>query len=170
MKFNEVQEHASSQTSIAQVPAVYKKMKFEPSSAIVDYGCGRYFDTLVQPYIEQTLECQGVGYDLTWQPDKSKVEKFIANNGLDYVVCANVLNVIDDDNVIGMIASDIKLLSQDKDPIIYFGIYEGDRSGIGRATGGDKYQRNMKAREYVPMLERYFSSITVSGNILICRK
>lgn len=62
----------------------------------------------------------------------------------DAIICNNVLNVIENDEIIELILDTIdsyKLPS-------YITVYEGDRTGEGKTTKTGTYQRNMKTKDY----------------------
>lgn len=50
-----------------------------------------------------------------------------------------------------------------------FTIYEGDRSGVGRATKAG-YQRNAKASSYVSSMRKYFDHVEPHGNVILAQK
>ena len=70
------------------------------------------------------------------------------------VVCSNVLNVIDDDSTISQIVMDMANVADRSGGTVYVTVYEGTRSGIGRQTGPDQWQRNEPLRSYL----RFFPS------------
>ena len=61
------------------------------------------------------------------------------------IVCSNVLNVIDSDQVVESIMRRFDKLSQTRD--IFISVYEGDGTGIGKITSKG-YQRNELVSEY----------------------
>jgi len=78
------------------------------------------------------------------------------------VICSNVLNVIDDEDTLrftGIILSHIAWNTGGK---MFVTVYEGDRSGIGRQTGPDQYQRNAPLREYL----KYFPIAEIRSGMI----
>lgn len=74
------------------------------------------------------------------------------------------MNVIDNDEVIKSIIADIKNMKVQA----FFTIYEGNKSGIGKETKKNCWQRNEKVVDYIPMLREFYSTVIRDGNILIC--
>jgi len=81
-------------------------------------------------------------------------------------VCSNVLNVINDDDAITEVIRDIDSIKGNCTDV-YFTIYEGDKSGIGKETSKG-YQRNQKAESYIELLKSFFGEVSKSGNIIHC--
>lgn len=148
------QTFTSAGTSInsKRLPAVYGRVRFAPGSAVLDFGCGRYVD-----HIQAALP-RGVVY-LPWdpynQPDrvndstKRRLWAGIRSGRPLCVVCSNVLNVIDDDDTVQSIARELTFLADRSGGAVYVTVYEGNRSGAGRQTGPDSYQRNAPLRDYL---------------------
>lgn len=57
---------------------------------------------------------------------------------------------------------------------IIFKIYEGDKSGIGKITKNDCYQRNEKTENYVQMITEQFNNfnflVQKKGLFIICTR
>ena len=152
------QTYTSKATSInrSKLPAVYNKAIFS-APFVFDYGCGKYTD-----HIRQHLNGQGrelFPYDPYNQPKEINDESLqrmnlcsLTNIPVD-VVCSNVLNVIDSEYEIETIAQNIMNIVTITNGFGFVTVYEGDRSGIGRATGTDQYQRNEPLKSYL----KYFS-------------
>lgn len=119
-----------------------KKLRENPSfngkPVILDYGAGKYTD-----HIRRFCETRGFIY-----------KAFDPYNGSDWdwdlyvpdvIVCSNVLNVIREDEVINEIHNYITSYN-----CVYFiTTYEGDKTGVGRATKEDCWQRNQKLSSYL---------------------
>ena len=74
------------------------------------------------------------------------------NGYFDTIYCTNVLNVIYDAyNILEIIENIAKLLKIDG--IAIFTMYEGDKSGIGKETKPDCWQRNSKTKAYTWLFE-----------------
>lgn len=152
------QKYTSANTSINKnrLPAIYGKLIPFLTDAgihganIFDYGCGRYTD-----HIKKAMENNGHvwhGYDKFNQSPEHNAEAldFANSNLMTVTVCSNVLNVIDSDDVVREVMADCLRIAGGG--VVMFTIYDGDRSGIGRQTGFDSYQRNQKLREYIQYL------------------
>ena len=146
------QSFTSANTSINKdkLPAIYGKLDKLGihDCSIIDYGCGRYTS-----HIDMWCSLRNIRYypyDKFNKPESVNHES-IESAKSDYLsgenviaVCSNVLNVIDSDDVVQGIVNELKTFSN----VAYVTIYEGDKSGIGRQTGKDMYQRNEKLKDY----------------------
>ena len=165
-----MQTFTSSATSInrTKLPAVYGKTCFS-SAVVLDYGCGKYTD-----HIRDCLRMQGcvmLPYDPFNQPvhvnlismnyvDRCKKEHVPVD-----VVCSNVLNVIDSDGEVSRICHCLEGIATATGGTAYITVYEGDRSGVGRQTGKDQYQRNENLRDYL----RFFHRATIRNGMIIVK-
>lgn len=148
------QTFTSAGTSInsKRLPAIYSRVRFAPGSAVFDYGCGRYTD-----HIRAALP-RGVSY-LPWDPynkpdsvnnsTKRRLWAGIHSGRPLYILCSNVLNVIDDDEEVERIGRVLVHLADCSGGTVYVTVYEGDRSGAGRQTGPDSYQRSAPLLDYL---------------------
>ena len=161
-------------TSIKQVPALFNKVYMPIEGTILNFGCGRYPDLVEEafplhsfmhfdPYFDRVEENEAYVHtdlmDMLWYVGTEK--KF----GGVVVMCANVLNVLTDDELKDTIMT-LNILAFEGF-LVHISIYEGDRSGVGKKTSRG-YQRNQKAVEYT----RYFDGLFVKrkGNILTVSK
>ena len=164
------QLYTSARTSInsGRLPAVYSKARFD-SHFVLDYGCGKYTD-----HIREHLRRQGcilLPYDPYNQPqevNEHTIKAIWQAIDLRYpldVVCSNVLNVINDDTTVRFIAETIENIVEKTDGTAYITVYEGDRSGHGRQTGTDQYQRNEPLRNYL----RFFRNGIIKNGMIVIR-
>lgn len=160
------QLHTSAPTSInaTRLPRAYKvAMNMADMRAdirtMLDYGCGRYTDHLTT--------CASM-HALTWAGyDPFNYPTNIDGQTFDMIVCANVLNVIDSDDVILDILH--KIASHMRPGgVAVITVYEGDKSGVGRETMQDCYQRNAKMKDYIQYLNRIFGCINIVNGAFIC--
>lgn len=87
--------------------------------------------------------------------------------GVDTSSAMNVLNVIDDDMDMEMVVAQ-SALPLKKGGIAVFQVYEGDRSGVGKYKKDfTQYQRNMKGKDYVPYVSKYYNEVYSRGNVII---
>lgn len=147
------QKYTSANTSINcnQLPTAFSK--YTPYGYVMDYGCGKFINMI-------KLHCNENGakyfpYDKYNQDEgTNKATLLVAKrHGFDKVYCCNVLNVIDDESEIWNILYNIFQYCNNHGTII-IQIYEGNKSGIGKATKKDCYQRNEKTEEYT----KYFGA------------
>lgn len=165
------QTYTSKATSInsARLPAVYGKAPLS-ASLVFDYGCGKHTD-----HIEEYVKAQHKVY-LPYDPynqteDTNRVSVTIVLNAMYArfpvdIICSNVLNVIDDEDEIRKIANHIQEIASATGGTGYVTVYEGDRSGSGRQTGTDQYQRNEPLRSYL----RFFRNASIHNGMIIVKE
>lgn len=149
------QSVTSKDTSInsKKLPAIYGKLAAEfLSGYVLDYGCGKYTD-----HIRDHVESKGYAHYLPFDPynqthDTNMDSKAaaLAHREKTIAVCSNVLNVIDSDDAIVAALLDMAAMAA----TIHITVYEGDRTGKGKYTSDDSYQRNMRIKDYMPLLEK----------------
>jgi hypothetical protein len=156
-----MQNYTSKNTSVntTKLPAVYNKVcwdKLPDGVRVLDWGCGK--DTTLPSEMLDKHGLVHVGYDPNW---KSEAENKVAESLLgdaEVFVCSNVLNVIDDNNVIKDIC---RKAVQHR--YFFITIYEGDKSGVGKRSKENCYQRNEKIKSYL----QYFSDDAIHGGLYI---
>lgn len=153
------QKYSSKNTSLNQASKAIKQLDIWEGCTVLDYGCGGY--TKSKNHIE---ERGGIyfGYDPYWKSETENVVALTCNP--DIVVCANVLNVIMEDEIVEQVVAELSRYNK----ITYIQIYEGDKSGVSAPTSRG-YQRNKLSEEYRPLLQKYFTSVTRKENIFICK-
>lgn len=142
------QNHTSKNTSInkEKFPRIYTHINWEHlrNMRLLDYGCGRYTEhirTLMWRY-----DIEWYGYDPYWLPDVLNQEALQCEPHI--VVCSNVMNVIKEDLIVSKIHDTIKY--EIRPAIGYFiTIYQGDKTGIGKESKKDCWQRNQLIEEYM---------------------
>lgn len=159
------QEFTSKNTSVnkTKLPAIYNRLNWEfvkeidkayfVNDWVVDYGCGKYID-----HIKSFLKEKGfyfMGFDVYNQPmDKNQETLEVLENGtlIGVVVCSNLLCVIKEDEIVQQIVNQITATRQP----YFFTVYEGNKSGIGRQTGKDQWQRNQTLKS---IYEQFFANV-----------
>ena len=155
-----MQKYTSKNTSVnsKKIPALFSKFPFKGKS-VLDYGCGKYPE-IIKEYVEG---CSGryFGYD-----PYNLGNEIPKGQTFDVVTISNVLNVIQEDEVIeSIIREAMKLAST-----VIVSIYEGDKSGIGRMTKKDCYQRNQNRDWYYNFINNMgYKAEIKSGCILITK-
>ena len=160
------QNVTSANTSINKnkLPAVYKRIKLESGDRLLDCGCGKYIEH-IHSY------CNKYGaiyypYDPYNMPTESNnlTLKTLLDTSATIGVMSNVINVIDsDESIEDAINNAISLI----DGKLYITVYEGDKSGVGKYTKNDCFQRNMKLKDYIPMLENMGFIITIKDRMIV---
>ena len=158
------QTYTSANTSInsTKLPAVYSKIDYkkaweEGNHIIADYGCGKFDNA--KDFVEG-MGFKWLGYDKFNRSyaENIKFVDYLLDRAADIMVCSNVLNVIDNEEEIARIARIIRNFS-----LCYFvTVYEGDKSGNGRVTNNDCYQRNERVKEYL----KYFPNSVVYKGVI----
>lgn len=137
------QKFTSKETSVNthKIPAIFSKI--DCSQSIFDWGCGK-----APEIIRQHIENHGgtyYGYD-----PFNNVGTFPKGRKFDVVTFSNVLNVIAEDEILFEEVRDALMLA----PVIAVTVYEGDRSGIGRQSKVDCYQRNQPLGWYKEFFDK----------------
>lgn len=162
------QKFTSANTSInkTKIPSAFTK--FRAYGNVLDYGCGKY-TAHIKDYVNAQLASY-FPYDKYNQSESVNDDALYMGrkHGYDTIYCCNVLNVIDSDDVIwGILHEMYNMLNRRSH--MYIQIYEGNKSGIGKETKFDCYQRNMRTKDY----DRFFGafqgtpfSVRYHGNII----
>lgn len=159
------QEFSSKNTSsnYSKLPALFNKINWNllKGMSVFDYGCG---NPTTQSNIKTFLRKKEVtykGFDLYWYSDD-----FSYIHQADLIICANLLCVIKEDEIVQKIINVI--LANNKPFIIQ--IYEGNKSGNGKQTGSDQYQRNLKTKDYLNYFDWKGVDVIVYKGCIIRRK
>lgn len=168
-ELNMKQSVTSANTSINKnrMPAVYGKIQLVDGDRVLDYGCGRYTEHLYHHCKENLAGF--FPFDPFNVPEwKNRLSREqLENRPATIGVMSNVLNVIDSDGAIREAISDALSLISHRGKL-YITVYEGDKSGVGKYTSADSFQRNMKLKEYLPMLKGMgFDAVMERGTIVI---
>ena len=172
------QNFTSAATSINQtkLPAIFNKQPLADAvrkwttAAVLDYGCGRY-----TAHIEKHVRWLGAEYlpfdpfnqDQDTNENSRNMAALYRLCGSSVVVtCSNVLNVIDSDAAVINVIRDCCELGN----AACFTVYEGDRTGNGRQTGPDQYQRNMKLRSYLPLFEAAGVAAGIQAGMIVAHR
>jgi hypothetical protein len=161
------QDVSSADTSLAQIPAVFKSKIFVPRGKNLDIGAGKF--DLGKQYLESE---RGVTESVPFDPfnrsvesNRAAVNRLQSGERFGTTTVPNVLNVVAEaparDNVILQAAQALE-----PNGVAYFQIYEGDRSGNGRRTSKG-FQNNKKTSDYVAEVRKHFGDVRTSGNIIV---
>lgn len=163
------QNITSAGTSInsAKVPSIFNRVTWRPNTRNADIGGGK-FDNATN-----LLARRGVRnvifdpYNRSAAHNDFAVE-LIEGGQCDTCTCANVLNVIQDPQ------ARLQVIQQAADTlkphgVAYFQIYEGDKSGIAKATCKG-WQENRKTETYMREISKEFGRTKRQGNFIIAEK
>ena len=157
---------SSKATSLNQVPATFKRVAWVSGTINLDIGSGGYTK------FAEALANVGVTnysydpYHLTAEENATAISntREITNT----VTVNNVLNVIaENESRFNVIAFAHITLSPTG--TAYFLIYQGDKSGEGKATTKG-WQCNKKANEYESEISAIFKNVQRKGNLIIAKK
>ena len=165
----EAQEFTSAATSQSQIAKGFgvlaKKGLLKPGTVNVDLGGGRY------EHGTQFMKKHGVTSHVLDPYNRSpqhneKVKKTIRRRrGADTVTVFNVLNTIKEPEI------HLDVLRGAKGHLrrggsLWLGVYAGDRSGVGRKTKADSWQRNEPLGAYLKTVREIFpNAVTRHGLI-----
>lgn len=158
----------SARTSVNsnKLPKVYTKIAVPPRSLLFDYGSGKYTDH-IRAALPGVVYCP---FDPFNQPERvNAASVYYVRCAMRArfpvtVVCSNVFNVIDSDEQIEDMAKTIRQIVTATGGIGYITVYAGDRSGVGRLTGPDQYQRNQPLAAY---LHLFPGAVIQNGMIIV---
>jgi hypothetical protein len=173
-----MQKHTSANTSVntTRLPAVYNKVDWSKYTNsvddyyVVDIGCGRMETQIL---INNHLKRNKIRHFFPYDPYQFNIvatenaKNIIENNAINkVVVCSNVLNVIDNDEalttVIAYLCDAIVSVTKEPDGVYkmnpcYITVYEGNKSGIGKETKKDCWQRNERLSVYLKKFNDYIN-------------
>ena len=140
-----MQKYTSKNTSVnhKKVPYIVNHINWKAFAGgrCLDYGSEKLNPETF--YIISGNEVQYLPYDPYWLNDTTNKKSM--NLYPTIVICSNLLNVIDSDEEVKRIHDYIRGLK-----VPYFiRIYSGDKSGIGRETKKDCWQRNQVVEDYL---------------------
>jgi hypothetical protein len=165
-----MQTITSAATSVNTLGKVFKAHNFEHGGINLDMGGGRFGTA--------TEYLRGLGVrNLVWDPYNRTPEhniRVLAEWGecvkqADIprtITISNVLNVIKEKaarrHLLEMAAAGVV----DRWTPVYIGVYEGDKSGVGRETSKG-YQLNRKMAAYLPEIKKFFGYAEVRCGIIV---
>ncbi len=152
------QEFTSKKTSIntTKLPAIYSKLDLEKlrGKKIFDYGAGKPETCQIIRNELWKYRIEHISYDKYNLPKEVNRRNLASALTADVFVCSNVLNVIKEDDIIQDIIETIaykslKNVNRIEHKPFFFTIYDGDKSGVGKQSQDDCWQRNQKLQSYL---------------------
>jgi hypothetical protein len=161
---------SSADTSINQVPALFKSKVFDVPEGTrnLDIGGGKYDKGTDYLAAERGVESYVYDpFNRTPEHNNLVLDQF-SDNPADTVTAANVLNVIKEPE------ARLDVIQQAFDNLkpggkAYFDIYEGSKSGVGKETTKG-WQNNMKAADFQEEIAAVFPDVERKGSMLIATK
>lgn len=161
----------SKATALNQIASTFTNRKFDfDDSLILDFGCGK---GKAKEFCEKEFtHCTVCLYDP--YHNFYETEKFVNADKTAYknivITCNNVLNVLQDNTLLEALAQIKKIAELTHTNKIIFKIYEGDKSGKGKITKNDCYQRNEKTENYIQVITDKFNSFNIFSNFSVQKK
>lgn len=153
-------------TNCSKLPRAYR-FSIPAGAVVVDYGCGRYTEHLQRSAIERGWTWYGYDPFNRTDAENGPAVDVLQSRSADYVICSNVLNVIDSDAAV----NDVIRAAADAARIAaVFTVYEGNGTGTGKQTGPDAFQRNEKRAAYVDRIESIGYKVARKGEFIIVAK
>ncbi|MGL5088759.1 MAG: hypothetical protein ACRC0Y_08930 [Fusobacteriaceae bacterium] len=131
---------ATSLGNIGKLPSGLKKLATKGFKKVFNYGAGLGHKFHQQAILELGYEMELVNFD-PFIPEISTIPNL---EGCEVITCNNVLNVIKDDAILENVLNELESFGL----AVHITIYEGNKSGDGKLTNKNTYQRNMKAVDY----------------------
>lgn len=166
----EKQQYSSAATSINKnkLPSgysiIHKKFGWTPDTTHIDIGGGK-FDNGVE--FLQKLGVKGHVYDPFNRTEEhnNKVMETVGREGAHSASLFNVLNVIKEpEHQMGALETAHRMLKPGGK--IFVGIYEGDKSGTGKATKADSWQNNQPTAAYLDTVRKVFPNAKLQHGII----
>jgi hypothetical protein len=164
---------ASAKTSVNQVPALLTKIMrnttlFPPphftQPTIFDFGAGK------EGKLDAFLKAKGIGYlpyDPFNRPNDTNIDSVANLDRAKFVICCNVLNVIEDEHLDTVIAQLAKFTSKTQWGVCLLSVYHRASLPINRQVNGH-FQRNQPLDWYMPKLNKWFSKVEKDSKVLLC--
>lgn len=156
------QLYSSKNTSVntTKLPAIYNKIHWRRymGHKVVDYGCGqKKTQNLIKKYLSQ-FDIEYLPYDPynCTQEENEKAIFELQNGNVSCIICSNVLNVIYEDEIVDDIIERLNRFTCRYNKYVlsfrcavYVSVYEGNKTGIGKRSKKDCWQRNEKKESYL---------------------
>ena len=159
---------ASAKTSLDQVPALHKTIMqqraFEPAVSVFDFGAGK--EGKVDRFMLDSC-FQYRPYDPFHRSEAQNFNSIINAYTCDIVLCANVLNVVEDEHLTDVLSLLAKVTCHTKERKLYLSVYHNKSLPANRKVG-DHFQRNQPLSWYIPHLQKWFSHVKKEKNYLTC--
>ena len=162
----------SARTSInkSKVPALFgladRRGAWLPGTLNLDFGGGRYDTASEWMLTRGVVSLVYDPYNRTDEHNQGVIDAIVCSGGADTVTCSNVLNVIREpdarDAVIRGCYDALKAGGT-----VYFTVYEGDGTGVGRQTGADQWQENRPTADYMQEVWKWFPGAYRAGKLII---
>jgi hypothetical protein len=166
---HEVQEFSSAATSQSQVAkgfsTVAKHIGWKPGTLNLDLGGGKY-DHGVKFLEQHGVESHVLDpYNRPEEHNKKVAETVKARGGADTVTLFNVLNTIKEPEVHREVLEAAKSHLKPGGRL-FVSVYSGDKSGVGRQTKADSWQRNENLKDYLKAVQSVFPNAGIQKGVI----
>ena len=178
----------SKNTSVnsTKVPAIYNKLSwvglynwfrqekgYRTTFRIFDIGCGRnpqlIHDFLADEFKSYAIRWEDLPYDPYWLDEninnRSLKTWYDNREDIGCVICSNVLNVLENDTQVIRLLEMMRKGWKENGVPYFITVYEGDKSGIGKVTKNDCYQRNLRTKAYLDLEDKGLNEVVYKGVI-----
>lgn len=157
---------ASAKTSLNQIPRLHKHFvkMYGKQKSVLDFGAGKIGK--VDEFMKSNTKIY-LPYDPFNRDGISNQLSLDDVGSVDFILCSNVLNVVEDkilSNVIKVLAD---LTAKSQAGLCYVTVYHKSSLPKNR-TVGNHFQRNEPAKWYLPHLKMHFTTVYLSKNVLSC--
>ena len=169
------QKYTSANTSInktktaAAFTKLLEKDAFQKGSTNLDIGGGRFDNA--NDLLNDKAGAKNIVFDPfnRTKAHNAKVAKQVSGGKVDTVTINNTLNVIEEK------PNQIKVLEQAKDAVkadgkVYISVYQGDKSGVGRATSEDSFQQMKPLSDYLEIVQEVFPDAKIVNGMIEATK
>jgi len=163
------QKYTSAGTSQSQVAkgftTVAKHIGWRSGTVNLDLGGGKY-DHGVKFLAKHGVESHVLDpYNRSQEHNKKVADTVAARGGADTVTLFNVLNTIKEpevhQDVLRTAQSHLKPGGR-----LYISVYHGDKSGVGKQTKRDSWQRNEQLKDYLKTVHSVFPNAGIHKGII----
>ena len=160
------QEYDSKDTSIKNLASTFTKFGLKATDRVLDWGGGQY--DIAKKAVEHGYPGIKIEVVDAFNRTKSHNDRILneyAENPATVLTINNVLNVIKETSIIEDVIRESKEYLAE-DCFCYINIYEGDKTGNGKATPKG-WQNNQPAEWYKQFAEKYYKYVERFGEILV---
>ena len=168
------QQFPSAGTSRNQVAAFFKSKLFatKKGETNADLGGGAY--DMGTNYLKKEKGITNVVVDphnRTKAHNAAVLRNLASKKGAESSTTLNTLNVIKEPEARKQLIEQAYAVTKPNSKS-YYQIFEGNKSGVGKQTGPEQWQNNLKTEEYVPEIESVFGvgNVKRRGNYIIATK
>jgi len=170
------QKYTSAKTDLRQVPAVFKLLMdslehperfLARTDEILDYGGGAG-DKLTGRWADHGVRNLVLDPYNRTEAHNALVRQLLTVKPADHAICSNVLNVIKEPAVRMEVLREIAALTS-PEGVVFFTVYEGNRTSRGKRSKVDCWQNNRPLKSYCKEIKKVFKTgDLVSGKLLMC--